>query len=65
MQYHQMLKDKHEAEAKAAAEAARKKREMELKVQSEQQKIDDVKARELAAELRRNHPRKHFHLVVE
>jgi hypothetical protein len=50
MQYHQMLKDKHEAEAKVAAEAAKKKREIDLKVHSEQQKVDDVKARELAAE---------------
>ena len=50
MQYHQMLKEKHEAEAKSAAEAARKKREMESKVNVEKQKVDDVKAKELAAE---------------
>lgn len=51
MQYHQMLKEKHEAEAKSAAEAARKKKELESKVAVvETKKEDDVKARELAAE---------------
>lgn len=50
MQYHQMLKEKHETEAKNAAEAARKKREIESKVNVQQQEVDDVKAKELAAE---------------
>jgi peptidoglycan hydrolase CwlO-like protein len=50
MQYHQMLKDKHETEAKNAAEAARKKREIEGKVNAEKRKIDDAKAKEDSAE---------------
>jgi len=50
MQYHNMLKQKHEMEAKAAAEAAKKRKEIEEKVNAERKKIDDAKARELAAE---------------
>merc|ERR1712218_398035 len=50
MQYHNMLKQKHEMEAKASAEAAKKKKEIEDKVNAEKKKIDDAKARELAAE---------------
>merc|ERR1712176_1271972 len=50
MQYHNMLKQKHEMEAKAALEAAKKRKEIEDKVNAEKKKIDDAKARELAAE---------------
>jgi len=50
MQYHSMLKQKHEMEAKAASEAAKKKKEVENKVAAEKKKVDDAKAKELAAE---------------
>jgi len=50
MQYHNMLKQKHEHEAKAAAEAAEKKRLEQAKVNAERQKILDEKARIEAAE---------------
>jgi hypothetical protein len=50
MQYHNMLKQKHEHEAKAAAEAAEKKRLEQAKINAERQKILDEKARIEAAE---------------
>mmetsp|Transcript_7403 Transcript_7403/g.16837 ORF Transcript_7403/g.16837 Transcript_7403/m.16837 type:complete len:294 (-) Transcript_7403:90-971(-) len=50
MQYHNMLKQKHEMEAKEAKEAAKKKKQIEDKVSAEKQKEDDEKARELAAQ---------------
>lgn len=46
MQYHQMLKDRHEKEAKQAEEAARKEKEEANKLSPEEEK----KAQELAAE---------------
>lgn len=52
MQYHQVLKQKHEAEAKAAEEQAKKRKEIEMKVQAAKaaQEVDAAKAKELAAE---------------
>lgn len=50
MQYHNMLKQKHEQEAKVVSEQARKKKEIESKVMAEKKKIEDAKAKELAAE---------------
>jgi len=50
MQYHNMLKQRHEMEAKAAQAAAEKKRVEEDKILAEKRKIDDKKERELAAE---------------
>lgn len=50
MQYHSMLKNKHEQEAKAAAEAAEKKRVEQAKLNAEKKKVDEEKARILAAE---------------
>jgi hypothetical protein len=50
MQYHAMLKQKHEQEAAAAAEAAKKRKQVEEKVTAEKQKVDDAKAQEIAAE---------------
>jgi phage terminase large subunit len=57
MQYHTMLKQKHEMEAKEAAEAAAKQKELadkrkviEKNVNAEQKKVADAKAEELAAE---------------
>lgn len=51
MQYHNMLKQKHEMEAKEAAEAAKKRKEIEAKVNAEKKKVEDAQAREKAAEL--------------
>jgi hypothetical protein len=54
MQYHQMLKQKHETEEKQAAEAAKKRKEIEAKVNAAKQKVlsieDIAKAKEDAAE---------------
>jgi len=50
MQYHHMLKQRHEMESKAAAAAAEKKRAEENKILAEKRKIDEKKAKELAAE---------------
>lgn len=50
MQYHNMLKQRHEMEAKTAQAAAEKKKAEENKILAEKRKIDDKKARELAAE---------------
>lgn len=44
MQYHNMLKQRHEMEAKAAEEAARKQREKKL------DPVDEAKQKEIAAE---------------
>jgi len=50
MQYHNMLKQRHEMEQKAAAEQARKKKMEEDKVLAVKRAEDEKKARELAAE---------------
>lgn len=50
MQYHNMLKQRHEMEAKAAQAAAEKKKVEEDKILAEKRKIDEKKAKELAAE---------------
>lgn len=50
MQYHNMLKQKHEQEAKAAEQAAAKKKEIEGKVNAEKQKEVAAKKREEDAE---------------
>jgi len=50
MQYHNMLKQRHEQEAKAMAEAAEKKRSEQAKLQAVKNKEDDEKARIDAAE---------------
>jgi len=50
MQYHNMLKQRHEMEQKAAAEQARKKKLEEDKVLAVKRAADEKKARELAAE---------------
>eukprot|EP00591_Stephanopyxis_turris_P011304 CAMPEP_0195527824 /NCGR_PEP_ID=MMETSP0794_2-20130614/29744_1 /TAXON_ID=515487 /ORGANISM="Stephanopyxis turris, Strain CCMP 815" /LENGTH=300 /DNA_ID=CAMNT_0040658825 /DNA_START=131 /DNA_END=1033 /DNA_ORIENTATION=+ len=50
MQYHQMLKQRHEMEAKNMAAQAEKKRIEEAKVQAEKKKEADAKARVVAAE---------------
>jgi hypothetical protein len=55
MQYHQMLKQKHETEEKQAAEAAKKRKEIEFKVNAAKNKVvlsaeDIAKAKEDAAE---------------
>lgn len=50
MQYHNMLKQKHEQEAKEAAEAAAKKKAITAKVNAAKKEITDAKAQEEAAE---------------
>jgi len=50
MQYHNMLKQRHEMEAKTAAAAAEKKKAEENKILAEKRKIEEKKAREIAAE---------------
>jgi len=50
MQYHQMLKQKHEAEANQMDATAKKRKEIEEKVNAEKKKIQDAKDQELAAE---------------
>lgn len=50
MQYHNMLKQRHEMEAKAAAEAAKKKKIAVDKRTPEQRAADEKKEKELAAE---------------
>jgi len=50
MQYHNMLKQRHEMEAKARAEQAEKKKLEENKVLAAKRKEDDEKAKILAAE---------------
>lgn len=50
MQYHNMLKQRHEMEAKARTEQAEKKKLEENKVLAAKKKIDDEKARVLNAE---------------
>jgi predicted ribosome quality control (RQC) complex YloA/Tae2 family protein len=50
MQYHQMLKQKHEQEAKAVDDQAKKRKEIEDKVNAEKKKIQDEKDRIAAAE---------------
>lgn len=50
MQYHGMLKQKHEQEQAATAEAAQKRKEIEGKVNAEKRKLTDAQEKELAAE---------------
>lgn len=50
MQYHGMLKQKHEQEQAATAEAAKKRKEIEGKVNAEKRKLTDAQEKELAAE---------------
>ena len=50
MQYHQMLKQKHEQEAKALDEQAKKRKEIEDKVNAEKKKVQDEKDKVRAAE---------------
>lgn len=50
MQYHQVLKQKHEMEAKAAEEQAKKRKEIEQRVMAAKSEQNDEKAKELAAE---------------
>lgn len=50
MQYHNMLKQRHEMEEKARQAQAAKKKSEEEKAKSEKQKIDEAKAKEIAAE---------------
>ena len=50
MQYHNMLKQKHQMEAKTAEDAAKKKKEIEGKVNAEKQKELDAKQRIVDAE---------------
>lgn len=50
MQYHNMLKQRHEMEAKARTEQAEKKKQEENKIVAEKRKVDEEKARILAAE---------------
>jgi len=50
MQYHNMLKQKHEMEQKAAAESAAKKKALETAKQKEMSEEDKAKAAEKAAE---------------
>ena len=50
MQYHQMLKQKHEQEAQKLDETAAKRKMIEEKVNAEKKKIQDAKDKELAAE---------------
>jgi len=50
MQYHNMLKQRNESEAKQMAAQAAKKQAEENKVLVEKKKVDDKRARELAAE---------------
>lgn len=49
MQYHQMLKQKHEMEAKAAEEQANKRKQVEEKVMAAKKQVDDKEAQEEAA----------------
>ena len=50
MQYHNMLKQKHEAEQKAASEAAAKKKMIEENVKNYKTPEEIAKAKELEAE---------------
>merc|ERR1712232_1054624 len=50
MQYHNMLKQKHEEEANQVAAAAAQKRDIENKINAAKRKEETAKARELAAE---------------
>lgn len=50
MQYHNMLKQRHEMEAKAANEQAMKQKQEQAKINAEKKKVDDAKEKELAAE---------------
>lgn len=50
MQYHNMLKQRHDMQAKQLAEAERKKKELENKKTKEEKKTMDAKAKALAAE---------------
>lgn len=50
MQYHQMLKQKHEQEAKALEEQTKRRKEIEDKVKAEKSKEQTEKEKELAAE---------------
>jgi Preprotein translocase subunit Sec66 len=50
MQYHQMLKQKHEQEAKVVDDQAKRRKEIEDKVNAEKKKIQDEKDRIAAAE---------------
>ena len=49
MQYHQMLKQKHEMEAKAAEEQANKRKQVEEKVMAAKKQVNDKEAQEEAA----------------
>jgi len=50
MQYHNMLKQRHEMEAKARSEQVEKKKQEENKIVAAKRKVDDAKAKILAAE---------------
>lgn len=50
MQYHQVLKQKHEMETKAAEEQAKKRKDIEQKVMAAKSVQNDEKSKELAAE---------------
>jgi len=50
MQYHQMLKQKHEQEASKLSEGDAKRKAIEEKVNAEKKKQQDAKEKELAAE---------------
>mmetsp|Transcript_29015 Transcript_29015/g.52493 ORF Transcript_29015/g.52493 Transcript_29015/m.52493 type:complete len:287 (-) Transcript_29015:78-938(-) len=50
MQYHNMLKQKHEMEQKAAAEEAKKRKIIEERVNAEKKRMSDAEAKEKAAE---------------
>jgi len=50
MQYHTMLKKKHSDEMQQVMSAATKRKEIEDKVNAAKKKVDDAKAKELAAE---------------
>jgi len=50
MQYHNMLKQKHEEEANQVAAAAAQKKDIENKINAAKRKEETAKARELAAE---------------
>ena len=50
MQYHQMLKQRNEQEAKAQNAHAQKRKQVEDGVNAEKKKIEDAKSKELMAE---------------
>ena len=50
MQYHNMLKQRHEMETKAAEEQVQKRKKVEQKVMSAKKQVSDEEAKELAAQ---------------